>query len=290
MTVSGTATPPSVHDTLPMSVADMTFLVNRLGDDCAPLQYIRELTQNGIEAILKLDPSAGRIIWDVNWNHYALDGVFKLACIDTGVGMTGPEMVEYINKLSSSYYQQSTSGNFGVGAKIAAAPRNPHGLVYLSWKNGTGHMIHLWLDPEEKVYGLKRWPQNRGEFWTQVSPDLKPDVIEDHGTMVVLLGNSDDDNTLEPPPNTPMRSRWILRQLNTRYFRFPKGIMVSAREGWELPQSDSRHNFLRTVLGQGEWLDQNCESKGSVELTNAKAHWWILRNEVGGRPLRFLRW
>jgi hypothetical protein len=56
--------------------------------------------------------------------------------------------------------------------------------------------------------------------------------------------------------------------------------MVSAREGWELPQSDSRHNFLRTVLGQGEWLDQNCESKGSVELTNAKAHWWILRNEV----------
>ena len=38
------------RDILPMEVADMTFLVNRLGEDCAPLQYVRELTQNAIEA------------------------------------------------------------------------------------------------------------------------------------------------------------------------------------------------------------------------------------------------
>ena len=275
-------TQPSVahpRDTRPMQVANMTFLVNKLGEDCAPLQYVRELTQNGIEAIQRSGTS-GEIVWDVNWTHYALDGTYKLCCIDTGAGMTGPEMVEYINALSSSIHEQSAAGNFGVGAKIAAAPRNPHGMLYMSWKNGVGHMIHLWFDPEEKVYGVKRWPKNNGEFWTQVSNDLKPAEIKESGTVVVLLGNSDEHDTMQPPPDTPMRSRWILRYLNTRYFRFPEGVTVKAREGWELPKSESRHNFLRVVEGQGEWLDKNCEAHGTLDLTGATAHWWILNPEV----------
>jgi hypothetical protein len=262
-----------------MEVADMTFLVNRLGEDCAPLQYVRELTQNAIEALVHLG-GAGEVIWDVSWSYYDLASVFKLSCIDTGIGMTGQEMVQYINKLSSSVHEQSAGGNFGVGAKIAAAPINPQGLVYMSWKQGVGHMIHLWFDPEERIYGLKRWPQNSGEFWARVSDDLKPPQIKDHGTVVVLHGRSDEHNTVEPPAGTPMKSRWILRYLNTRYFRFPPGVRVSAREGWELPRSDSRHNFLRVVEGQGTWLDKNCESKGTVELSGARAHWWILKEEI----------
>jgi hypothetical protein len=77
-----------------------------------------------------------------------------------------------------------------------------------------------------------------------------------------------------------MKSRWILRYLNTRYFRFPEGVRVRSREGWELPRSDTRHNFLRVVEGQGAWLDKNCEYKGSVELTQARAHWWILKPSI----------
>jgi hypothetical protein len=150
----------------------------------------------------------------------------------------------------------------------------------MSWKHGIGHMIHLWLDPEENVYGLKRWPQNNGEFWTPVSSDLKPKQIKDHGTVVVLLGKADEDNTVEAPPGTAMRSRWILRYLNTRYFHFPSGIKVQAREGWENPRTDTKHNFLRAVEGQGPWLDRNAESKGSVHLNGATAYWWILKDEV----------
>lgn len=266
-------------DTLPMKVANMTFLVNRLGEDCSPLQYIRELTQNAIEGI-QLSGEPGEVIWDVSWSHYELDPVFKLSCIDTGAGMTGEEMVKYINELSSSIHQQSSTGNFGVGAKIAAAPRNPAGLVYLSWKGGVGYMIHLWFDPEASVYGLKRWPKNNGEFWTYVSDDVKPAKIKTHGTMVVLLGKSDDDNTMEAPAGTPMRSRWILRYLNTRYFQFPDGVTVRSREGWELPRANSKHNFLRALTGQKLWLDQSSESRGEVDLDGAVAHWWILKPEV----------
>lgn len=263
-----------------MSVANMTFLVNRLGDDCAPLQFIRELTQNALDGI-RLSGGTGEVIWDVSWAHHDLDpGVYKLSCIDTGVGMTGKEMVQYINELSSSIHQQSSTGNFGVGAKIAAAPRNPAGLVYLSWKDGVGYMIHLWFDADAGVYGLKRWPKNNGEFWAYVSDDLKPAQIASHGTMVVLLGKSDDDNTMEPPPGTPMRSRWILRYLNTRYFTFPEGVTVRTREGWELPRSNTKHNFLRVVAGQKKWLDESSDSRGMVELEGAKAHWWILKESI----------
>lgn len=268
------------RDTLPMSVANMTFLVNKLGEDCAPLQYVRELTQNAIESVEQFGATGGQIVWDVYWPHFNLDGVFKLCCVDTGIGMSGPEMVKYINELSSSIHEQSATGNFGVGAKISAAPRNRHGLVYMSWKNGVGHMIHLWFDPEEKVYGLKRWAKNNGEFWTHVSDDLKPKEIDDHGTVVVLLGNSDDDNTMEAPLGTPMKSRWILRYLNSRYFHFPPGIVVRSREGWELPRTDSRHNFLRQVEGQGSWLQKNRESNGTVELNGATAYWWIVKSDV----------
>lgn len=72
-----------------------------------------------------------------------------------------------------------------------------------------------------------------------------------------------------------MKSRWILRYLNTRYFHFPTEVTVRAREGWEIPRPDS-HNFLRVVEGQGAWLDRKAVSKGAVELAGAKAHWWIL--------------
>src|SRR5437763_3597756 len=107
--------------TLEMEVANTGFMLDRLGQDCSPLQFLRELTQNSIEAIQQLPDKQGQIIWDVDWNRYDLTGIYKLACIDTGIGMTGEEMLEYINKLSSSMHMQAYDANYGVGAKIAAA-------------------------------------------------------------------------------------------------------------------------------------------------------------------------
>ncbi|MBP17795.1 MAG: hypothetical protein CMQ21_02775 [Gammaproteobacteria bacterium] len=49
----------------------------------------------------------------------------KLTVIDTGDGMTGPEMLRFINQLSSSGSEQSITANYGIGAKIAAATQNP---------------------------------------------------------------------------------------------------------------------------------------------------------------------
>jgi len=264
-----------------MTVANMTFMVDRLGKDCAPLQFVRELTQNAIAAIGPTPQGRGEVIWDVDWNRYTLTGVYKLAVIDTGIGMTGEEMVEYINRLSSSMHEQSATRNFGIGAKIAAAPLNPAGLIYLSWKNGVGHMVHLWRDPVTDQYGLRQIPRPDGTFahWAFLTDDIKPDTIKDHGTMVVLLGNEEDADTMVPPADVPMRAKWLLRYLNSRYFKFPDGVRLHAREGWQLQRGD-QHNFLRVVEGQGPWLDKVSESHGTVQLGDARIHWWIAKESA----------
>ena len=266
--------------TLEMGVANTGFIIDRLGRDCAPLQYLRELTQNSIEAILDTPDKRGEIVWDVDWNQYDLTGAFKLSIIDTGVGMTGPEMIEYINHLSSSKREQAHDKNFGVGAKVAAATRNHAGLVYLSWKDARGYMTHLWRDAESEQFGLARAEREDGTFhdYLPISEDVKPRAIGEHGTMVVLLGMLDEQNTMEPPEGVEGRQRWISKYLNTRYFTFPEGIEVKVREGYQAPRNDSRRNFLRKVTGQKSFLDQESDWFGTVELTDATAHVWVLND------------
>ena len=278
------AKPTSVvpHEiTRPMQVGNTSFMLDRLGEDCAPLQFLRELTQNAIEGIQRLPEKTGEVVWDVDWNTQTLTDVFKVCVIDNGVGMTGEEMMQYINALSSSVNVLSSTGNYGVGAKIAAAPKNKTGLIYLSWKDGIGYMIHLWRDPHTGNYGLRQLelPDGGVGYWAYVKDDVKPAFIDKHGTMVVLLGNETTADTMTPPEGSPSPSRWITRYLNTRYFCFPDGVKVKAREGWQFPRSNVDNNLLRTLTGQRIYLDKHAESSGEMAVTGATAHWWILREE-----------
>lgn len=273
---------PAGTQTLPMSVDNTGFMLDRLGQDCSPLQFLREITENALQAVQASDDGGGQVIWDVDWNRLELaPGVFKLACIDTGIGMSGPEMLRYINMLSSSMHRQSHDTNFGVGAKVAAATRNHAGLVYLSWQNGIGSMIHLWRDPDTGQYGLKQFelPDGRYTHWVHIEDTIKPAEIKDHGTMVVLLGNELDDNTMQAPKGAASPSRWVARYLNTRYFCFPNCVEVRAREGWEYPRSNTDTNVLRRVTGQEEYLDAHAEASGVRDLESARARWWILKDE-----------
>jgi DNA topoisomerase VI subunit B len=81
--------PGTADRTLPMSVANTGFMLDRLGQDCSPLQYLRELTQNSIEAILRTPKQLGEIVWDVDWALHDLNQVYKLSVVDNGDGMAG---------------------------------------------------------------------------------------------------------------------------------------------------------------------------------------------------------
>ena len=264
------------RDTLPSTVQNMTFMIEKLSEDCTPTQFLREYTQNGIDAIAKLPNGCGEITWDVDWLLFDATGQRKLACIDTGIGMSGPEMVRQLNQWFASGQFQSSTANFGVGAKISAMTRNRMGLTYQSWKDGQGAVVHLRYDPDARVYGLMRCENNGGEFWSPLSDDFKPKEIDSHGTKVVFHGNDFDEDTVEGPKGVTAAARWTARNLNTRYFRLPDGIKVRAREGWLYPRSDTRHNCLRQIEGQGNWLDRYAQSKGTIALDGATAHWWIL--------------
>ena len=230
----------AANDTLALTVHDTAFLLDRLGADCHPLQFLRELTQNSIEAILKTAKKAGEIVWDVDWTPYEAgeNAAFKLCVTDNGCGMNGEEMVKYINQLSSSGSVQSVDGNYGVGAKIAAATRNHAGLIYLSWKNGQGNMIHLWRDPKTGQYGLRQIQRPDGTFghFAQIDYAVKPELIEQHGTRIVLYGMTEDADTIKAPPDAPSPSRWIAKYLNTRYFRFPENITVRGAKAGNTPR------------------------------------------------------
>jgi len=269
--------------TLQLSVDNTGFLLDRLGADCAPLQFLRELTQNSIDAILKTPEKKGDILWDVDWTPFEngdYTAHYKLSITDNGVGMSPEEMVQYINQLSSSGSAQSLSGNFGVGAKIAAATKNHAGMLYLSWQNGVGHMIHLWRDPKSGQYGLKHIerPDGTYEYAPELDNAIKPSLIKKHGTKVILLGMHGNESTTMPPEEAASPSKWVSRYLNTRYFKIPNGVTIKAREGLENKVVDHETTRCRTVMGMMQYLDEHAESTGEVKLQGAKATWWILKD------------
>lgn len=305
--------------TMPIELRQAAFLLERLAADTAPLQEYRELTRNALEAIARAadiddaPPEDGyQVVWDVEWRAFRaqLEGgqgpAYKLSIWDNGDGMTGDEMVEYINHLSSSVGVQALDRNFGVGAKITAGVSNPAGLIYTSYKNGEVHQIHFWRDPETNEYGIKpylRQRDNTFHHWRRLRPEvLPPDIIKaGHGTMVTLLGRTEEENTMLPPEGAVGAVRWLVRYLNRRFLRFPEGVTVKVREfaksdPSEWPDRPTTYakdgGMMRPAVGQAHYLDLNAAARGSVRLKdqkgNATAYWWLLNEDKVGDPSYWL--
>lgn len=272
--------------TVRMSVDDITFMLHRLSQDCAPKQEYRELSENAIEAVVRAlanGDKAGNIVWEVDWQFLQAYKAWKLCVIDDGDGMTGDDQKKYINHLSSSSSKQSLEGNYGVGAKISAGARNPYGLVYQSWRDGAGSMIRFWSDPDTGEYGLERqeFPSGSGSYRVDVPLDSESKIapIKKHGTRVTLLGKAEKENTVRPGNES---THWLVRYLNTRYFELPPGVTLKVREfessdpsTWPT-QPQGNGTQLRTVHGMKRFLDQFKIDSGTVPLTGAIAHWWLL--------------
>ena len=136
--------------------------------------------------------------------------------------------------------------------------------------------------PRNRQYGLKQFQTSPGEYshYMLIDDEVKPPLIDRNGTKIVLMGMSASEDTMQPPtPETPSPSRWVSKYLNTRYFSIPKGITIKAREGWQNPLSDKDRNVLRRVVGQDAYLKEHSIAKGRVKLSDAVAHWWILKDE-----------
>ena len=120
-----------------MKTKNTSFSIDQLGKQCGKLQYVRELTQNSIEAILD-DKGSGEIFWTFDREEKKETGIHKLSIIDNGPGMTGEDLRSLMNNMYSSGKKQSIDGNFGIGAKVAGLYRSPKGMLYKSYRDGKG--------------------------------------------------------------------------------------------------------------------------------------------------------
>jgi len=274
-----------------LSVANPTFLLERLGSECTDLQGLRELTVNGLDAIAGLgDRAVGRVAWDLDWQRFDASGgrVRKLSVTDTGTGMTAEQLRQYINQLASSGREQSADGNFGVGAKIAAGSRNPHGLEYRSWHRGHGALVCFKRNPDGR-WGLEpqHRPDGRTDFWRPLDEQDKPWLLggHDHGTQVVLLGRHERHDTTEAPTSvTESRRQWITRYLNGRFLRLPEQVEVLVRD------QQGKPGDLQRIHGENHHLQQRAIAAGAVHLTDAIAQWWVLDDDHRARRREGTLW
>ena len=116
--------------------------------------------------------------------------------------MSPEQMRYYINHLAATSHEQGRTKNYGVGAKVAAGSRNPHGLEYRSWHQGSGALVRFKRDPNGR-WGLEpqEWPDGRRDFWRPLDESEKPWALRGHphGTQVVLLGQHERDDTTQAP-------------------------------------------------------------------------------------------
>ena len=260
-----------------LAVANPTFLLERLGSECGDLQFLRELTVNGLDAIAaQPGPASGRVVWDLDWQRLEASAgkVRKLTVTDTGTGMRPDQLGRYINQLASSSREQSHTANFGVGAKVAAGSRNPHGLEYRSWHQGQGSLVCFKRHPDGR-WGLEpqRWADGHTDFWRPLDEQDKPWLLrgQDHGTQVVLLGQHERHDTTQAPASvTDTRRHWITRYLNARFLRLPTGVEVLVREHRDRDQPGQ----LQRVQGEQHHLERH--SVAAVSWS------WATRSLTGG--------
>ena len=283
---------PPVDGWHELSVANPTFLLERLGSECTDLQGLRELTVNGLDAIAAPgDRDGGRVVWDLDWLRFDASGgrVRKLSVTDTGTGMTPEQLRHYINQLASSGREQSAAGNFGVGAKVAAGSRNPHGLEYRSWYRGHGALV-CFKRHRDGRWGLEpqRWTDGRTDFWRPLDEHDKPWLLRghDHGTQVVLLGQHERHDTTQPADSvTDGRRHWITRYLNGRFLRLPARIEVLVREQHRLEPGQ-----LRRIDGEQHHVERHAIAAGEMQLSDAIARWWVLDDDHHGRRREASLW
>ena len=272
-----------------VNAGGLTALIQNLGRDCTPSQFMREFAKNGYEACQRAG-GAGRIEVDFNNTVYEKTGYYKLSFTDNGDGMTAEQMVSLLNNLSASG-AKNEHANYGVGAKISALTRNHEGILYESWRGGVGHSVVIRYNEDEGIYGLQGVENNgRTEYAVQLPSEMKPKFINDHGTRVTLFGMSPAQDTMLPPEGVSgIRESWIVKYLNTRFFRVPEGIELFSRIGYYRDVADRKHNHLLAVQGQKKILDGKAEHFGEVQVTGAKVFWWIMPENADGHGRELLK-
>lgn len=282
------------HKVLPTGVnpSGLTALIQNLGRDCHPSQFVREFTRNAIEACLRTGEKNGKVSVDYNRMLFDEHGLYKICFTDAGDGMTEKQMLDLLNSLSASGDSKNEFVNYGVGAKISALTRNHEGIWYESWRGGVGYGVVIKYHKDQHLYGIEGATTPDGSqtiYAVELPASAKPANIDQHGTRVTLFGMASNQDTMFPPEGVSgIRESWLALYLNSRFFVLPEGIELSARIGY-YRENNPKHNYLLAIRGQKAILDEKADLKGITGVDGAKIHWWVMPKGIDGHGRELLK-
>jgi hypothetical protein len=202
--------------TLTADPEGLASMLERESQTMHPLQFYREAVQNEIEA------GAIKIIID---GFKSPNGLLLARVSGNGKGMTGDKLVSHLSTVMKT---DKGKGNYGLGARIAALPRNPAGVTFASkTASGTGMISII---KQGRVYGLRSWPvqttDEDGELVTLQEEVIAPSHgmlarIGQTGTAVILHG---DGRSATWDGSLVYRTHNYLAK---RYYKFPNNVSVT---------------------------------------------------------------
>ena len=251
---------------LPMKTAGTQHLIDRTYRESGQFQWVRETFINAGEANSTL------IEFGIEWQAVENRGVYRRQIADNGCGMTSEELVEFFNTFGGGGKPiGGVHENFGVGCKTSLLPWNRYGVVVISWVDGMASMIWIQQDEESGEYGLKlveAYDPDTDETSLETvyqpfdDPDhgcdwalVKPSWIDEHGTVIVLMGNEPTDDTVHGDPNRQEDDiKGISAYLNRRLWDLSDDVRVFVdelrtedRAAW--PTSEEIAHGSQTSLG-----------------------------------------
>ena len=282
-------------DSDPLSV---TNFVDRMHGECAPRQWLRELVVNSIEAIVATEKGGTILVHSIEQDMgEGLDNIRKLAVTDTGEGIAA-------DQLYGSFQVAMTSrgrGNYGIGAKIAALPMNPAGLIYRSLVEGGRAAELMWHRTGRyghyAAYGWREAGQVR--YVTPLSCDDATFSRVDqagHGTQVVLCGENAADDTCQTLSPTPANAKtagnlhWVIRELNFKFWKIPDNIEIRVENAKRRNGGSGAKDFI--VHGGEKGLASLVTAQGVVDLAvnPYKVKWFLLDEDKAKSSNAHMGW
>ena len=301
----------------PMGVGGVRHLVDRAYRESSELQFVRELFKNAAEA------DATRIEFGPEWHGVEVGGVYRLLVADNGSGMDPDRIETFLNTFGGGGKPIGEAHeNFGVGVKTSTLPWNQRGLVVMSWtpECPDGCLVWMCRDPKTEEYGARKFLTSSGDYDVVVEPfddpelgldwrKVKPSWIGEHGTAVVCLGDSGNQDTFvrKGPSDEVFGVKGISAYLNRRLWEFDPKLEIFVQELRSNRKANWARNYLEASSGnpppEGEidrrWnrrrirgaryyveqvphRDGGLDANGSVQLPDGTSVDWYLWS--GRRP------
>jgi len=255
--------------------------------------YVRELSQNAMDEG-KRGFKKGKYSKDkpfcfywgyVRFRDKGEDYIPKQAIMDTGFSFTKDDMIEQFETFGTTH-KDNPDENFGHGGKTSVLPGNSYGAIFICYTEKDGNFATIYhKDEKSKQYVMSEIEWKELKRMILIPKELSDPILGEggskHGTIVVLLGKGEKDDTMARIDSVTGRPRpyhWVAKYLNTRYVSFPDYIKTkSLPRLMEKRKEKKAHLDKHSLLGISKLYDKRYAiHSGTVDIGVGDVHWVIL--------------